>query len=252
MRCAVCCRRLISARSWTFWSPSRWLSGSSNRMSSGSHQGAADGDALLGAAGKVAHGVARHRAEAEELDHRVGPLRRGLRRHAAHRQREQDVVARGEVRIERVVLEHHRDVARARTERRHRAIVEEDLALAHRLDAGNHLQRRRLATAGRSEQRQHLALRADEVQIADGRNIAITLRDRLEPHRCHGQKASSCARRVLSAARLRRATHPAPDFPAKRIGVALKQLRRGRSVLDAPRIYFDDAIIVRKQGAQKM
>ena len=56
------------------------------------------------------------------------------------------------MRIERVVLEDHRDVALGRRELAHRTLVEEDLALAHLLDAGDHLERRGLAAAGRSEQ----------------------------------------------------------------------------------------------------
>ena len=89
------------------------------------------------------------------------------------------------MRIERVVLEHHGDVARSRGEPRHRALAEEDLAIGDVLDAGRHLHGRALAATGRAEQCKHLAFAASEIEIFDRGHAAVSLPYGVEPDRSH-------------------------------------------------------------------
>ena len=67
------------------------------------------------------------------------------------------------VRVERVVLEHHGDVALARRGEGHVDAVDEHPAVVGDLEAGDDAQRRRLAGARGAEQREELARRDAEV-----------------------------------------------------------------------------------------
>ena len=71
-----------------------------------------------------------------------------------------DVVGHRHVREQRVVLEHHADVAAVRRQRDDRLAVDGDVAGGRHLEAGDHHQGRGLARAARAEQGQELA-RAD-------------------------------------------------------------------------------------------
>ena len=92
---------------------SRLDSGSSNRKTCGiAHDGAAHGDALALAAGKLARHAVEQRVESEDARGLAHPLRRS-RLWATPRisQREAHVLGDRHVRIERVGLEDHGDVA---------------------------------------------------------------------------------------------------------------------------------------------
>ena len=69
-----------------------------------------------------------------------------------------DVVQHAHVREQRVALEHGVDVAPVRRDADGVDAADEDLALVRLLEAGHEPQRRRLAAAGRPEQREELAL----------------------------------------------------------------------------------------------
>ena len=68
------------------------------------------------------------------------------------------------VRVERVVLEDHRDVAVLGLQRADGAVVEIDLARAQGLEAGEDAQRRGLAAAGRADEDRELAIRQIEIE----------------------------------------------------------------------------------------
>ena len=143
-------------------------------------QRAADGDALLGAAAEVAHTFVRHFLEVEQpQDIRHLGLDRGAIG-AADLERKGDVVEHRHVWIERIVFEHHGDVALTRGEVGDHAVVEPDFAVANVLDAGDHFQRRRLTAARRPQQRQHFALFAMQRQIDYGLDLAVLLAQILE------------------------------------------------------------------------
>ena len=121
------------------------------------HDGAGQRAALLLAARQLA-GLAVE--QMVDLDLARGFLHRGLDlglRQLGHFEREGDVLVHGHVRVERVALEHHGDVAVARIRRRDVLAVDEDPAGGRRVEAGENPQRRALAGAGRAEQREELA-----------------------------------------------------------------------------------------------
>ena len=107
--------RAISARIWTRSFASRFESGSSIRNACGlAHDRAAHRDALALPAREVARPLRQHLREAEHLG---APPRRAAGSRlvdAAHLQPERHVLVDVHVRVERVVLEDHRHVARLR------------------------------------------------------------------------------------------------------------------------------------------
>src|SRR5690606_18328927 len=137
--------------------------------------GAGERDALLLAAREGVGLPLLEPAEADEPQHLVGAGAAGLLRHPA--QPEGDVLAHGEVREERVVLEHEPDAAPLR---RHRdAVADERLPVERngpavgRLEAGDAAQRGRLAAPARSEERERLALLDLEREAVDDRQHAV-------------------------------------------------------------------------------
>ena len=83
-----------------------------------------------------------------------------------------EVLAHGHVRVERVVLEDHRDVAVARRELGHVALADEDRPLGDVLEAGDHPHQRRLAAAGRPDEHHELAARDLERDVVGGLHVA--------------------------------------------------------------------------------
>ena len=81
-----------------------------------------------------------------------------------------------EVRIERVVLEDHGDVAVLRSRVRDVAAADPDAALVDVLETGEHAQRGRLPRARRADEHHELAVLDVEVESVDSRDVAA--RDR--------------------------------------------------------------------------
>jgi len=94
-------------------------------------------------------------------------------RQLAHRQRETQVVDDGHVRKQRVVLEHHADVALVRRHPVDDFTGQPDLAAGRRLEARQHHQAGRLARTRRAEQRQELAATNIEVQVTNDQIDAV-------------------------------------------------------------------------------
>ncbi len=90
---------------------------------------------------------------------------------SAASQREADVLRDRHVRVERVVLEHHRHVAVARLQVVDDTLADPDLALADLLEAGDHAQRRRLAAARRPDEDDELPVVDVEVQVGDRASV---------------------------------------------------------------------------------
>ena len=87
-----------------------------------------------------------------------------------------DVLGDGHVREQGVVLEYGVDVALVRRNTLHELARDADRPSVGLLEAGKHAQGRRLATAGRSEQRQELAGLDGEIDLVDGDDRAEALR----------------------------------------------------------------------------
>ena len=103
------------------------------------------------------------------------------------------------VRIQRVVLEHHRDVALGRLEVVDDAAADRDLAAGDLLQPGDHAQQRALAAAGRPDDDDELAvgdLGVDAVDHLIGlRAVAVGLddvADRDGTHVCLFVSTSRC------------------------------------------------------------
>ena len=87
-------------------------------------------------------------------------------REALEPQPERHVLVHRHVRVERVVLEHHRHVAVLRRDVVDHLAVDRDLAAGDVLEAGDHPQRRRLAAAGRADQHHELLVGDVEIDAA--------------------------------------------------------------------------------------
>ncbi len=125
-------------------------------------------DPLLLASRKLP-GLAREiRRQVEELRRPRDPVVDVLLRGLPQPQAERDVVRDRQVRVERVVLEDHRDVAILRREVVHDALPDRDRPVADLLEARDHAQRGRLAAARRSDEDEELAVLDVEREVLHG------------------------------------------------------------------------------------
>ena len=138
-------------------------------------QRAGQRDALLLAARQVA----RHpRAVALQPHQRQHPvhLRGNLGLGAApDTQREGDVLAHIQVREQRIALEHHADVALVRGRRQDRGAAQEDVTRGRLVEAGQRIERGRLAGPRRPEEGEKLALGDLKRDIVDGDDGSVGL-----------------------------------------------------------------------------
>ncbi len=103
--------------------------------------------------------------------------------HAAHLEREREVLGDGQVRKERVVLEDHADIAQVRGKVGDVLVADHDPALGGSGEARHHVEDRRFPGPGRSEQDQELTGMDIEVEPIDGDNGLIPLRDAIQVQR---------------------------------------------------------------------
>ena len=169
---------------------------------------AAHGDALALAAGEGARLALEEGLEAEDLRrlvHALVDLRLLL---AAQLEPEGDVVVHAQVRVERVALEDHRDVAVPRRHVVDDAVADLDHALGDVLEAGEHAQGRRLAAPRGADEDHELAVVDRDVELRDGpRAVRVDLAHSVE--RDSGQRESP-----LSALSLWRGEDTTPShFP---------------------------------------
>jgi hypothetical protein len=125
-------------------------------------------DALALAAGQLPRFAFQHGAQFENAR---GFLDAGLDLgfgHAAVTQAIGHVVVDAHMRVERVILEHHRDVAFGRLDLVDDASADIDLAAGDGLQPRDHTQERRLAAAGRADQHAELAVTDVEIDALDG------------------------------------------------------------------------------------
>jgi hypothetical protein len=107
-------------------------------------------------------------------------------RHLLEPQPEGDVVVDRQVRVERVALEDHGDVAIARGNVVDDALADSHDSLRHFLEAGDHAQGGRLAAAGRADEHHELPVGNAEVEVRDGsRAVGVDLGDLVEANAGH-------------------------------------------------------------------
>jgi len=131
------------------------------------HDRAAHGDPLALAAGEVGRFAVQVLAELEQFGRLLDPAVGLFLRHLGDLEGERHVLPHGHVRVQRVGLEDHRDVAILRRELVHDLAVHAQLAVADVLQAGDHVQRRGFAAAGRPDEDDELAVGDVQVQVAD-------------------------------------------------------------------------------------
>ena len=109
-----------------------------------------------------------------------------LLRHLLQAQAERDVLVDREVRVERVALEDHGDVAVARRDVVDDPVADPDCALRDVLEAGDHPEGGRLAAARRADEDHELSVLDFQVEPVDGsRAVGIDLRDVLKRNASH-------------------------------------------------------------------
>ena len=130
-------------------------------------------DPLALAAGESGRPAVEEVLEPEHGRHLVDALPDLALRHLAHLEPEAEVLAHRHVRVQGVVLEHHRDVAIARGGVSDVVFAEQDDAVGHLLEPGDHAQERRLAAARRPDQHHELAARDRQAHVVHGMDITL-------------------------------------------------------------------------------
>jgi hypothetical protein len=144
------------------------------------------GHALALAARELARLAVEIGGELERLGRLAHPLVDLFLGNLGELEREPDVVVHGHVRIQRVVLEDHRDVAVFRLDVVDDPVPDAHLAVGDRLQAGDHPQRRRLAASRRPDEHQELTIADVEAEIVNGvKPVVVHLVDVVEHDGCH-------------------------------------------------------------------
>jgi hypothetical protein len=149
------------------------------------HDGAAQRHALTLPAGKLARLALQQFADGEDVGrvpHALVDL--GLFEFA-HLEAERHVVVDAHMRVERVILEYHGDVAVHRRQCIDHVAVDGDIAGADRLKPGNHPERRGLAAAGRSDEHHELLVADLQIDVFDSVYAVVELIDPLEDDLSH-------------------------------------------------------------------
>jgi hypothetical protein len=154
---------------------SRFDSGSSIRNTCGWRP--PERDALRLPARELAGPPVHQRADVEQRRGGLDAARDlGLGQLAAP-ESERQVVEHRHLRVQRVVLEHHRDVPLARRDPVHDPVADQHLAGRHRLETRQHPQRRGLARARRPDEHHELAVTDVEREAAHGLDLPEALVD---------------------------------------------------------------------------
>ena len=145
----------------------------------------AEGDALALAAGELLGLAVEQLLELEDPGRLVDPLLDVRLGDLAQLEAEREVVADRHVRVERVALEHHRDVAVLRRDVVDDLVADAELALADLLEPGDHPQARRLPAARGADEHHELAVTDLEVEVRYGGHVAVSLVHVIERHGRH-------------------------------------------------------------------
>jgi hypothetical protein len=155
------------------------------------HDRAGDRDPLALPAGQLRRVAAQQLAELDQVGGPLHPLPHPGPVDLAHAQAEGDVVEHGQVREDRVALEHHRQVALARRQVGDVGVADAHPAAVGVLQAGQQPQQRRLAAAAGPQQHHELAVGDLQVDIVDGGGLVEDLAHALQADLGHGPAPSS-------------------------------------------------------------
>ncbi len=136
------------------------------------HDGAAHGHALALSAGQRARAAVQQVAEFQDLRGHIHALLDLVLGELADLQAVGHVLEHGHVRVERVVLEHHRDVALGGFQVVDDLVVNEDFAAGDGFQAGDHAHQRGFAAARRADDDDEFAVLDVHVDAMDDRHIA--------------------------------------------------------------------------------
>src|SRR5450830_1241097 len=139
------------------------------------HDGTGESDALALSAGQLLGDALEVVLQAQHLCCFGNTVVDFLSRDVVQLETKRDIVAHGHVRIQGIVLKYHGDVAGGRGDVVHDVIADNDLPLVDQLQAGDHAQRRRLATARRSQQDEELLVLGFQRYVVDSNDLAEAL-----------------------------------------------------------------------------
>ena len=130
------------------------------------HDRAAERDALALAARQLRRPAIEQAVDSQHPRHLSHAFVDARRLDMSHLQTECEVLANGLVRIERVALEHHRQIALLRRHARHVVAVDQDAPAGRRVEAGDQPKHGALAAARRPNEHQQLAVGDLEIEVA--------------------------------------------------------------------------------------
>src|SRR5262249_34499372 len=137
--------------------------------------GAAERHTLALPAGELPRFAAEIIANAEDIGGLVDALTDLAAVDLPHFQAEAHVVVDAHMRIERVILKHHRDIAVHGRQLVDHRIADQHLARTDRFEASHHAQGCGLAAAGRSDQNHELLVADFEIHVFDGMKVVVIL-----------------------------------------------------------------------------
>ena len=150
------------------------------------HDCAADGNALALAAGKRLGLTVKVLRDAQDLRRFAHLLIDDFLVHLAQVQRESHVFIDGHVRVKRVVLENHRDVAVLGRNVVHALVADIEIAAADLLKAGHHAKRGGFSAAGRANEHDEFLVRDFKVEFLHRDDVLVVhLFDVFECDLCH-------------------------------------------------------------------
>ena len=149
---------------------------------------AAERNALTLTAGQSLRLAVEQLLDAQNLRRFANQLVDFVLRLLAQLQTKRHVVVHGHVRIQRVVLENHRDIAVLRRNVVDQTVADVQLTFGNLFKTRDHAQRRGLTAAGRTDQNDKLLILDVQAEIGNSRNVAgIDLVDVVELQTCHSE-----------------------------------------------------------------
>src|SRR5215472_1609194 len=149
------------------------------------YDGAAQRHAVTLTAGKLARLSIQQFADVEDIRRLAHALVDFSSFEFPHLQSERHVVAHAHMRVERVVLEHHGDVAVHRRQFVDHVAVDGDVARTDRFESGDHPEGRGLAATGRPDEDHELLVANLQIDVLDGVHAVVELVDPPEDDLSH-------------------------------------------------------------------